>query len=505
MDCAHPQPPRRQRSHGLGRPPRLGHNPATGPRREDRTPIRPFFSPPHRSAKPAAGAPLAQSPQPGVSARQAPPTPEKIVQNVVEIRPPGGYISAMIPRHISARLLEALADTPVVLLHGARQTGKSTLVQHITSSDHPARYLTLDDTVVLAAATADPPGFLAGLEGPVALDEVQRVPELFVAIKVDVDRDRRAGRYLLTGSANVLTLPKLSKSLAGRMEILPLWPLSQGEIEGCREGFLDAVFKSRPLKVTRAAESKGRLIDRVLLGGFPEACARSGSNRRRAWFNSYVTTILQRDVRDLANIEGLSAMPRLLALLASRIGCLLNHADISRSLAMPQTTLKRYMALLEATFLVQLLPPWSSNVGKRLVKAPKLYLNDTGLAASLLGQDSARALKNSQLLGPLVENFVVMELRKQIIWSETQPAMFHFRTLTGQEVDVVLESPSGEVVGVEIKTSVTVGSDDFNGLRVLADQAGKRFVRGIVLYGGAEVVPFAKRMHAVPLNLVWRA
>jgi len=198
-------------------------------------------------------------------------------------------------------------------------------------------------------------------------------------------------------------------------------------------------------------------------------------------------------------------MPRLLALLASRVGSLLNHADISRSLAMPQTTLKRYMALLEGIFLAQLLPPWSSNVGKRLVKSPKLYLNDTGLAASLLGQDRARALKSSQFLGPLVENFIVMELRKQIAWSQTQPAAFHFRTLSGQEVDVVLESPSGKVVGVEIMTSVAVDSDDFNGLRVLADQAGERFVRGVVLYGGPEVVPFAKRMHAMPLSVVWRA
>lgn len=402
-------------------------------------------------------------------------------------------------------MLEALADSPAVLLHGARQTGKSTLVQHITSGDYRARYLTFDDTALLAAATADPPGFLAGLDGPVALDEVQRVPELFMAIKADIDRDRRPGRYLLTGSANVLTLPKLSESLAGRMEILPLWPLSQGEIEGHREAFVDVAFGSRLPKVTRATERQAQLIERVLRGGYPEPYARSGWSRRRAWFNSYVTTILQRDVRDLANIEGLTAMPRLLALLASRVGSLLNHADISRSLAMPQTTLKRYMALLEGIFLAQLLPPWSSNVGKRLVKSPKLYLNDTGLAASLLGQDRARALKSSQFLGPLVENFIVMELRKQIAWSQTQPAAFHFRTLSGQEVDVVLESPSGKVVGVEIMTSVAVDSDDFNGLRVLADQAGERFVRGVVLYGGPEVVPFAKRMHAMPLSVVWRA
>lgn len=410
----------------------------------------------------------------------------------------------MVPRHISLPLLDALADSPVVLLHGAWQTGKSTLVQHITSTDHQARYLTFDDTTILAAATADPAGFLAGLEGPVALDEVQRVPELFVAIKADVDRDRRPGRYLLTGSANVLMVPKLSESLAGRMEILPLWPLSQGEIEGRREPFVEAVFGGGPLRMKKATEEGRDLAERVLRGGYPEAYGRATWSRRRAWFNSYVTTILQRDVRDLANIEGLNAMPRLLALLASRIGSLLNHADVSRSLSMPQTTLKRYMALLEATFLVQLLQPWSSNLGKRLVKSPKLYLNDTGLAASLLGQGSAAALRGSQLVGPLVENFVVMELCKQITWSETQPAIYHFRTLTGQEVDVVLEAPSGQVVGIEIKASKSVDSDAFKGLRVLAEQAGERFLRGLVLYEGREVVPFGKNLQALPLSAVWR-
>jgi len=410
----------------------------------------------------------------------------------------------MIPRHISAQLLEALSDSPVVLLHGARQTGKSTLVKHLATTDHPARYITLDDTSVLSAAGADPAGFVGGLEGPVALDEVQRAPGLFLAIKADVDRKRRPGRYLLTGSANVLALPKLSETLAGRMEILTLWPFSQGEIEGRRETFVDALFEGRP-----AAQVQPRppadLVERILRGGYAEACQRPSWRRRRAWFNSYVTTLLQRDVRDLANIEGLTAMPRLLSLLASRVGSLVNQAELARSLGIPQTTLKRYMALLQATFLLQLLPPWSSNLGKRLVKSPKLYLSDTGLAASLLGAGGDEGLKDLQLLGPLVENFVVMELRKQITWSRTQPTMFHFRTLTGQEVDVVLESPSGKIVGVEVKTSASVRAGDLRGMRVLAEQTGNRFAGGVVLYAGGEVVPFARNMHAIPLPALWQA
>ena len=424
---------------------------------------------------------------------------------MVAIRPPTGYFSIMLQRYISSRLLEALADSPVVLLHGARQTGKSTLVQHITSTDHPARYLTLDDAAVLGAATADPAGFLAGIEGPIALDEVQRAPELFLAIKADVDRNRKSGRYLLTGSANVLMLPRLSESLAGRMEILPLWPLSQGEIGGKRECFIDILFTAEPIKAGAGPKDGPTLIDRILRGGYPEAHRRAAPSRRRAWFNSYVSTILQRDVRDLANVDGLSAMPRLLTLLASRIGSLLNQSEVSRSLGMPQTTLKRYLALLEATFLVQPLPAWSSNLGKRLVKSPKLYLNDTGLASSLVGQMDERALRQSQLLGPLAENFVVMELRKQASWSKTEPGLFHFRTLGGQEVDVVLESPSGDLVGVEVKTSTAVGSGDFKGLRSLAEETGSRFLQGVVLYQGHETVPFGKNLHAVPLEAIWQS
>ncbi len=411
----------------------------------------------------------------------------------------------MLQRHISSRLLDALADSPVVLLHGARQTGKSTLVQHITSTNHPARYLTLDDAAVLGAATADPAGFLAGIEGPIALDEVQRAPELFLAIKADVDRNRKPGRYLLTGSANVLMLPKLSESLAGRMEILPLWPLSQGEIAGKRESFIDMLFTDKPIKAVVASRDGPALIDRILRGGYPEAHRREAPSRRRAWFNSYISTILQRDVRDLANVEGLSAMPRLLTLLASRIGSLLNQSEVSRSLSMPQTTLKRYMALLEATFLVQLLPAWSGNLGKRLVKSPKLYLNDTGLAASLVGQVDESLLRQSQMLGPLAENFIVMELRKQASWSKTEPGLFHFRTLGGQEVDVVLESPSGDLVGIEVKTSATVGAGDFRGLQSLAEETGKRFHRGVMLYQGRETVPFGKNLHAVPMEALWQS
>jgi predicted AAA+ superfamily ATPase len=412
-----------------------------------------------------------------------------------------GDIYKMVERHLQPSIVEALADTPVVFLNGARQTGKSYLVHFLATGVHPARYFTLDDLSVLAAARNDPTGFLAGLEGPLVLDEVQRAPELFLAIKAAVDRDRSPGRFLLTGSADILLLPELADSLAGRMEILTLWPFSQGEIEGQEEGFADALFADElPALAPSTPQSRNQLIARIVRGGYPEIANRPDRSRQRAFFDAYITTLLQRDIRDLANIEGLTAMPRLLSLLAARATGLVNFAELSRTSALPQSTLKRYLSLFETTFLVQLLPAWSSNRGKRLVKAPKLLLNDTGLLAHLLGINA----ELPEQAGPLLENFVAMELRKQSAWARTRIQLFHFRTHAGREVDLVLEDDTGRVVGIETKASATIRADDFKGLHALAEQAGDRFHRGVVLYGGTDCVPFGPRLHALPVEDIWR-
>jgi predicted AAA+ superfamily ATPase len=427
----------------------------------------------------------------------------------------------MYSRLITPLLHDALEDSPVVLVIGARQTGKTTLVQQFVSTHAPhlqevetsagdsivsgsARtYLTLDDSTVLAAAHADPAGFVAGLTGPVVIDEVQHAPDLFRAIKASVDRDRRPGRFLLTGSANVLLLPRLSESLAGRMEIRTLWPLAQAEIEGRSGSVVDLLFSTEPLPGSLSAVSREDLFRRLLAGGYPEPLSRKTEARRRAWFNSYITTILQRDVRDIANIEGISTLPRLLAFLAARTASLLNLSDISSAIKLPYTTLYRYLSVLEATFLVQQLPAWSNNLGARLVKTPKLLMNDTGLAASLLGLDARRLATNGPLLGSLLENFVAMELRKDAGWSQVQPGLFHYRTHAHQEVDIVLENAAGDLVGVEVKAAASVNSADFSGLRSLAAATGERFVRGVVLYTGEATIPFAETLHAVPLSLLW--
>ncbi len=415
--------------------------------------------------------------------------------------------TAMIRRHLTEQLLQALEDTPAVLINGARQTGKSTLAQLPELEKQGRQYLTFDDPGVLAAAKQDPNGFIAGLTAPVTLDEVQHVPELFPAIKMAIDRKREPGRFLLTGSANVLLLPKLSESLAGRMELLTLWPFSQGEINSVKEGFVDALFSKQPVWASGKTKhlQRDELFEKVMAGGYPLAIARNTGARRKAWFQSYLTTILQRDVRDLTNIADVTAVPRLLSVVATRAGSLLNFADLSRLLALPQTTLKRYFSLLEATFLVQLLQPWSSNLGQRVIQTPKVYLDDTGLLAHLLGLTVERLKMDGTLAGGALENFVLMELRKQSAWSQAQPEFYFWRTAAGQEVDIVLEDSAGRLVGIEIKAGATLGGSDVKGLQAMASAMGKRWVRGVVLYTGNEVIPFAANLHGLPISQLWAA
>lgn len=405
----------------------------------------------------------------------------------------------MFKRFITQSLLTALSDTPVVFLNGARQTGKSTLVHEICNDHYPARYITMDDPTVLAAAKNDPVSFIHGLTDPVILDEVQKAVELFPVIKMAIDENRKPGRFLFTGSTNILLLPSLSESLAGRMEILHLYPLSQGEIAGHKEHFIDYLFAKKYTPELKTVNTTvNSMIAKMIAGGYPEVLARS-EPRRKAWFNSYITTILQRDIRDLANIEGLTNLPNLLKLLATRTSSLLNLSDLSRSIQVPHTTLKRYFNLLETTFLCYSLPAWSNNLGLRLVKSPKVYLNDTGLVAALLGINQQRLEEDRMLLGAILENFVVTELQKQRTWSETQPALYHFRTAQGQEVDVILEDASGKCVGIEIKLSATLSSSDISGMNTFAEIAGNKFHRGIILYMGKENVALGKNIYAVPL------
>lgn len=408
------------------------------------------------------------------------------------------YTRALIPR-----LLAALSESPVVLLHGARQTGKSTLARTVAAGPHPARYLTLDDASLLGAATSDPSGFITDLGGPVIIDEIQRAPDLLLAIKTAVDRDRRPGRFLLTGSAQVLTLPRLSESLAGRMTVLRLYTLAQSELRGTEGKLLDRLFGDKRLSIGQTRTVREDVVDRVIAGGYPEALTRTEDGQNE-WFGSYVTTILQRDVRDLAQrIERLAELPRILAILASRTATLLNVADLSRLLGIPYTSMRSYLAILQATFLVDLIPAWHASLRRRLVKAPKILMADTGLAAQLSRADARRVASDPSLLGGLLETFVITELLKQGSWSTARPATFHYRTDIGEEVDLVLEDRSGRLVGVEVKAGASVGEGDFKGLRALARDAKRQFHRGVLFYLGDALLPFGDRLHAIPVPALW--
>ena len=408
----------------------------------------------------------------------------------------------MYRRFIDERLRAALADTRVVLLNGARQTGKSTMAQAM-ADERKGQYLTLDDPATAGLARSDPSALVQSSGDFLVIDEVQHAPELFPAIKMAVDRDKRPGRFLLTGSANAFLLPQLSESLAGRMEILPLQPLSQGEIVGSGSRLIEGLFSDAPWPVGTMAVDRADVCRRIVTGGFPELMDRPAAERRNAWFRSYIASLLQRDVRDLANIEGLTDMPRLLALLAARTAGLMNMSEVSRASGLAHSTLKRYLSLLEATFILQPLPAWSSNLGKRLVKSPKVHLIDSGLAAHLRGDSDAASLTRSASLGALLESFVLQEVRKLIDFSAMDIATFHFRTSGGQEVDIVLEGPGQPIVGIEVKASANVSAGDFSGLKALADATGARFLRGIVFYMGEKLLPFGDKLYALPISSLW--
>lgn len=408
----------------------------------------------------------------------------------------------MIDRHLTPELRAALGDTPVTMLVGPRQSGKSTLAESLVTQLEDARYVSLDRGLNLAAAREDPAGFVAGETRTLVIDEVQRAPDLLREIKASVDADRRPGRFLLTGSADVLTLPRVAETLAGRMEVLRMWPLSQGEIEGHREGFLDALFAGEPEALAAGAvpSSRDELLGRIAAGGYPEAVSRTGARRRR-WFDSYLDTMLQREVRDLANVAGLAELPKLMQLLASRATGLLNHASLARDLGMPQSTLKRYVALLETAFLILSIPAWFRNVGKRLVKSPKTILADSGLLAHLLsgGQGTGRSF------GAMLENFVVMEIVKQASVSGERAAVHHYRTSAGYEVDTVLERRGAPVCAVEVKAAATLAPRDSRGLRGLADALGEEFGTGVILHTGSEVARLGPKIWALPLPVLWAA
>lgn len=402
-------------------------------------------------------------------------------------------------RFAAKRVATALRDTPVVMLIGPRQCGKTTLVRQFLSKER--EYVTLDDDTVLEAARNDPTNFVRGFN-MVTIDEVQRAPELLRAIKLSVDSDRRAGRFLLTGSANILTLPKVSESLAGRMEIVTLMPISRAEILGKEPTFLKMAFRSKLVKPGPNITGD-QLVHAVLVGGYPEMLRREAPRRRQAWARDYVKAIVQRDVRDIAEVEKLDQLPRLVQALAHQSGQLTNFTQLGGQIGMDDKTTRKYTGILEQLFLVQRVSPWLRNELKRLIKTPKLHFVDSGLLAALLALTAEQIPKDRSAFGAVLETFVFAEVMKQTTWSEDSYTLHHYRDKDQDEVDIIVENEQGALVGIEVKASATVRASDFKGMRKLLDICGEDLKLGVILYDGTKVVPFGDRLFAAPMSCLW--
>lgn len=405
----------------------------------------------------------------------------------------------MFERFVERRAEEALGDTPVVLIVGPRRAGKTTLVRKMATAGRT--YITLDDQTALEAARSDPAGFIRGLDKAI-IDEVQRAPDLLLAIKKTVDEDYRPGRFLLTGSANVMTLPRVADSLAGRMETLQMLPLARAEIVGRTPRFLDRLFEGK-LRNRRDAIVGDDLVRLVLLGGFPEAIGRESERRRQDWARAYLTSILTRDLRDIADVEKLTELPKFVRLLAEHSGQLVNYSQLGAGIGVSHKTSQRYVGLLEQVFLIATLQPWFTNALKRIVKTPKLHFIDSGLLATVRGLTFDRVKADRGTFGALLESFVFSEVLKLMTASDLRLTPHHFRNRDGREVDIVLERDDGTVVGIEVKASATAKAGDFSGLKVLAEACGDRFAFGVVLYDSTDFVPFGDRLAAAPLSCLW--
>ena len=404
-------------------------------------------------------------------------------------------------RSVRPLVLDALADTRIVFVAGARQVGKTTLTEDIAASDHPMSRFTLDDEATRSAAVDDPTGFVAGLPGPALIDEVQRAPDLLLAMKDAVDRDQAPGRFLLTGSANVLTSKKVKDALTGRMETIRLWPLSQAETHGSSRNFIDALFAAQPPQITRAAVGRQAFAEIVVAGGYPEARLRT-DRRRAAWFENYIDTTLESDLRDISDALKLEEMPRLLRLLATQAAGLVSYRSLADKVGLDPKTAKTYVGLLEQMFLVVRFKAWRPGLGAREVASPKVYIADSGLLAFMLGANLGRVTEDDQVTGKIFENFVAMEILRHQPWAAEPVTVFHYQR-DRADVDVVVERNDGSVIAIEAKASATIRSGSYRWLVDMRDELGDRFKAGVVVHPGAQTIPLGDRLWALPLSALW--
>lgn len=416
----------------------------------------------------------------------------------------------MIRRHISPFIEQSLQEFPAVLINGARQVGKSTLAQQLYRDGILKAYITLDDLSQLEAARKDPHGFISSITHPLAIDEIQRAPQLLQAIKKSIDEDRRPGRFLLTGSANIFSYPGISESLAGRIDIISLEGLSLGEIlqQAAPSSFLNDLFSGIPLqelkdKWTQDIQQKPdieikSLNEHIFYGGFPEVALKKQERFRERWFSSYQSAYIERDVRDISRLLDVVSFAQLFRLVGLQTGNLLNHKNLAGEIGLDQRTVTRYLEILEMTFQASHLTPWFSNTRKRLIKTPKIYFHDAGQATYLSGIDTPVSLSTNPHFGAIFETWVWAELRKLLALTTGIERAF-YRTHLGKEVDFLLYRGT-TFWGIECKAAETVSIKDFQGLKDLQEALESPNVKGLVLYRGNQIITFSENMLAVPLK-----
>lgn len=410
-----------------------------------------------------------------------------------------------IERSITTNLLHGINTMPIVFINGPRQCGKSTLVNKVSNQLLDSQYISLDDPSVFSMASSNTEGFLRSFGKTAIIDEVQLVPEIFRQIKSIVDKGRLGGKnmngsFVLTGSANIMAIPNLAKALVGRIQLMPMYPFSASEIIGKGFDFIEEIFELHSFKTIKEIE----IIDLTKVlnsASFPQLSLDNNLNKQK-WLEDYINTLLFRDVRNISQIVKLQELPKLLKIVASRAGGLLNEASLARASGLNQMTLRRYRALLHGVFLVFSIPAWHGNIGKRMVKAPKDYLVDTLMLLHLLGINANLLRNNSTINGVVLENFVATELKKRLaLYSDIN--LYHYRTTDDKEIDFIIERNNGDIVALEIKNSMTVKTDDFKQIQLLSQQIKHKFIKGIVFYRGNKILPFSENMLALPIDILW--
>lgn len=419
----------------------------------------------------------------------------------------------MVERHIFQFIKDSLKDFPVVLINGARQIGKSTLAWELKEKGIVDNYVTLDDLGMLESAQNDPDSFIKQFHGSLVIDEVQRAPDLLRAIKKNVDEDRRPGRFLLTGSANVLSYPGVTESLAGRMDIIKMEGLSFSEINLVKKtpSFIDDLFEFNDLALLakkwnktllkKHTMGKSNLLDCIFYGGYPEVILKKKLRFRDRWFSAYQAAYIERDVRNLSHLLDIVSFAKLYRLLGLNTGKLVNFTELGMEAKLDQRTVSRYLEMLELTFQLNILNPWFSNDRKKYIKTPKIYVNDSGQACYLSGISDPKHLAMHPALGSLFETWVWAEIRKLLSMS-TGISSYFYRTSLGHEVDFVLNKGT-KFWGIECKWSESVDKEDFKGLiNMLEAMEGKGEAYGLILYTGKNIAFFSKNLIAVPIYLL---